>query len=328
MKQLKAALIGFGGMGHCHAAQYSGQKDIQLVAICDISQDALNKPIGTSEGDCAVYASAFKCTSFEELLEKCPDFDYLDICLPTYLHKEYAIRAMRAGYHVLCEKPMALSTADCNDMIAVSYETGKFLMIAQCLRFCAQYIYIKELIDSQRYGKLLSISMQRNNGLPKGWFQDEKLSGGALMDLHLHDIDFLQFALGMPKSVYSIGVTAGSGGIDDCTTIYYYPNDLKTVASGGWAHTKFSSAATAIFEKSNFELIGNELSRCYRNEPTETIEFPADTPNMYFREIEYFGECIIKGERPSISSIESTRDSITLIEKELESIKTGRKLDL
>lgn len=328
MKKIKAALIGFGGMGHCHSAQYSGQKDIELVALCDISQDALNKPIGESEADKAVYDAAVKCSSFEELLEKCPDFDYLDICLPTYLHKEYAIRAMRAGYHVLCEKPMALSTPDCDEMIAISYETGKFLMIAQCLRFSAQYLYIKDLIDSQRYGKLLSISMQRNNCLPNGWFRDEKLSGGALMDLHLHDIDFLQFALGMPEAVYSIGVTAGSGGIDDCTSIYYYPNGLKTVASGGWAHTKFSSSATAVFEKSNFELVGNDLARCYKNDPTETIEFPADTPNMYFREIEYFGECIIKGERPTVATMESTRNSITLIEKELESIRLGKKVSL
>ncbi len=326
--KVKAALIGFGGMGHCHAGQYAAQKNIQLAALCDISPEALARPIGASEADAALYQAVAKTHCFEELLETQKDLDYLDICLPTNLHAEYAIRAMKAGLHVLCEKPMALNTADCDRMIAVSKETGRFLMVAQCIRFCAPYLHIRDLIANHAYGKLLSMSMQRNNQLPPGWFRDVARSGGAMMDLHLHDIDFVQFALGMPEAIYSIGVTAGSGGIDDCTTIYYYPNDLKVVTSGGWTHTRFSSALSAVFERSNFELTGDQLVRCYKDEPQETIAFPEGTPNMYFREIEYFGECILQGKRPEVASMESTRNSILLIEKELESIRQGRQVRL
>ena len=102
-KKLRAALIGFGGMGHFHSSCYPKQKNVELVAICDIDpkkfeQDKAEINLGKSEK--TELDSIAKYASYEELTEKA-DFDMLDICLPCHLHAEYAVRAMKDGYHVL-----------------------------------------------------------------------------------------------------------------------------------------------------------------------------------------------------------------------------------
>jgi len=150
-KMLKAAILGFGGMGHCHGAQYATQKDVKLVAVCDIDSskfhmDNVELNFGNS-GKADV--NTLKCyLSYEELIKNEPDLDYIDICLPSDLHCEYACRAMKDGFNVLCEKPMALNTKDCEKMIKTSYDTGKFLMIAQCLRFDEGFNEITKAVKS------------------------------------------------------------------------------------------------------------------------------------------------------------------------------------
>ena len=132
-RKLRAALIGFGGMGHFHATQYKEQKNCELVAICDIDPEKFKKlsaEINLGNSGVADLSKVHQYLSYEELLKN-ETFDYLDICLPCHLHAEYAIRAMKDGKHVLCEKPMARDVRLADRMIAVSGKTRKFLMIAQ-----------------------------------------------------------------------------------------------------------------------------------------------------------------------------------------------------
>lgn len=331
-KKIKAAILGFGGMGHCHASQYAEQKEVELVALCDIDpekfkQDNVTINIGNSGKTDTKKLRHYLC--YEELIKGEKDLDYIDICLPSYLHKEYAVRAMKDGFNVLCEKPMALNVKDCNTMVSVKDRTGKLLMIAQCLRFDACFQYVKHAFDTGKYGKLLRLDMRRNGGLPGGWFRDVKLSGGALMDLHLHDSDFINHVFGMPKSVIGYGVTVASGGIDDSITHYFYedPSIPLINSEGSWARGSWNGAVAAIFEKGTLEIVGNEV-KLYRpgsNKPAEKVKLSSDK-NCYFNEIAYFAHCVAKHKQPELAMPESTRDSIRLIFAEEKSILKGKKV--
>ena len=122
----------------------------------------------------------------------------VDVCLPTDLHAEVTVAALEAGKHVLCEKPMALTVAECDRMVAAAKASGRFLMIAHCIRFWPEYIALKEIVDSGQYGKVTSALFRRISGLPKWseWFPNPQRSGGAILDLHIHDVGLYQLPAG------------------------------------------------------------------------------------------------------------------------------------
>lgn len=330
-KKLRAALLGFGGMGHCHASQYPNQEAVELVAICDINPDVfLQESMTINLGDSGTtdLSRLLKFTSYEEMVRNCPDLDMIDICLPTDLHAKYAIQAMEDGFHVLCEKPMALNTEDCDKMIAASRRTGKSLMIAQCLRFAEDYNIIKDAVQNQTYGKLLKLDMSRYGAYPGGWFREVDRSGGALLDLHLHDADFLMMLLGKPQSIHCRGFVGISGGVDDAIVEYNYPDGPIVTVSGGWTHTGFAATLTAVFEKATLEL---KEGKCFHGDFDRGVCTELPLPgkgNPYFNEIAYFATCVQDGLPIEIASMESTRDTIDMVRKEELSILSGKDIDL
>ncbi len=332
-KKLKAAILGFGGMGHCHASQYAEQKDCELVAVCDINPAQLEKTditINLGNSGKTNICSLRKYLCYEELIRNEPDLDYIDICLPSDLHAEYAIRAMNDGFNVLCEKPMALNLKDADAMIAASEKTGKLLMIAQCLRFSAEFNAVREAYESGKYGKLLRLDMRRVGGLPGGWFRDVKRSGGALLDLHLHDADFINSVFGMPSAVMSYGTDVYSGGIDDSITIYFYDaQDIPYISSeGSWARSRFSGQLAAVFEKATIEIGTPDGAVIYSPEKgTRKLPLKVKT-NPYFNEIAYFAKCVKSGKQPELATPWSTRESLRLIFAEERSARSAKKVRL
>ena len=130
---MKIALVGVGGMGGVHLSVYKGMNDIELVALCDIRLDMLKEK--------AAGLSAKLYADYDEMLaaEK-PDM--VDICTPTYLHVEMAVKAMEAGAHVLSEKPMALNGKETDILLDTIKKTGKRYMTAQVVRFMNAYKYL------------------------------------------------------------------------------------------------------------------------------------------------------------------------------------------
>lgn len=325
-KMLKAAILGFGGMGHCHGSQYAAQKDVKLVAVCDIDPAKFkmdNVEINFGNSGKIDANSLHSYLSYEELIKGEPDLDFIDICLPSDLHCEYSIRAMKDGFNVLCEKPMALNVADCDKMIEVANSTGKLLMIAQCLRFDESFNEIRKAFESKKYGKLLRFSTRRLGSFPGGWFRDVKRSGGALMDLHIHDIDFILRLLGRPESLAAHGVVIKSGGIDDLSVDLNYPDGPLVMAESSWARPSWGCSMSAMFEKATVEAAG-DVKVYQMDKPVKTIKLPGKG-NCYFNEIAYFATCVKKGVRPEIASIESTRDTIAVLELEKKSAFAGGK---
>ncbi len=331
-RKLKAAILGFGGIGHHHAANYAGQKDCQLVAVADscparLQDDSAEINLGASgKTDLACLR---RYHSFESMIKQ-EQLDFIDICLPTDLHAKYAVKALRAGLHVLSEKPMARTLAQADAMIRASEETGKLLMIGQCLRFYPCYEALKAACDGKKYGRLLRLSMQRNSALPHGlndWFRDGKRSGGALLDMHIHDTDFVNHLLGVPDAVMTFGCTHYTGAIDDAVTHYIYDGGPLVSAETSWSCGSFKMSYTAVFEEATLSMDGDvDRISIYRvDQPPETVEFSG---NGYANEVAYFARCILQDRQPQVDSPFSTRETIRIALSEERSARTGRKVRL
>ncbi len=255
----------------------------------------------------------------------------LDICLPGHLHEEYAVRAMRDGYHVLCEKPMARTLAQADRMIRVARETDRKLMVAQCLRFAPNLNQLKNFIDTGKYGKLLRLDMRRNGDLPKNsWYRDPKKSGGALLDLHLHDTDYINYVFGIPQSVRTYGIVRDTGGIDDLMTAYQYKKTGPVINSeGSWCKGVWFNSIIAVFQKATVEAKGFTELKIYQVDQAKPEELKFEkNGNPYFNEIAYFAECVLKNREPEQCMPQSTRDSIRIAAAEERSARARRQIRL
>ncbi len=267
MEQVRVALLGFGGIARSHKRAYQRLEregaSTQLVAICDIDSSRFTAESKTNLGDeKKIDLTGIKLfTDVEDLLQNA-EFDMVDICLPSYMHKEYAIRMLKAGKHVLSEKPMALCSADCEEILKVADAHNRKLMIGQCLRFEPAYVYLKKCIDEGCFGNLKSLYMERLSGYPRWgfekWYCNTEKSGGCIMDLHIHDIDMARFLLGEPESVSAISYDGITRWQMVNSRLFY--KDAVVIATGSWDETSsfpFTATFRARFENANVVLDNN-----------------------------------------------------------------------
>ena len=146
---MRIALVGVGGMGSVHFGIYKEMKDIELVALCDVRMDMLKEKAG--DLPVKLYADMDEMLAAEK-----PDM--VDLCTPTYMHVEQAIKCMEAGAHVLSEKPMGLTGEETEVLLEAIKRTGKRYMTAQVVRFMNAYVYLRGVIESGKYGKQIAIS--------------------------------------------------------------------------------------------------------------------------------------------------------------------------
>ena len=337
---LRIGIVGLGFMGKMHFRCYKSDTNVEVTAICDADAKQLQNSSGVAgnisgaEDDLdlsniALYSDLSKMLAEEKL-------DALSIASPTFLHASQTIEALNAGVHVFCEKPMSLNSGDCREMAEVAKQSGKTLQIGHCIRFWPEYVQAKEIIDSQKYGKVLAATFQRLSLTPTwSWdncFLDGKRSGGAMLDLHIHDTDYVQYVFGMPKEVFSRGVMGPSGEFDHTVTQYLYGNDCVITAEGGWI-----MAPGFGFEMS-FKIMLEKATLVYSSaqEPTFRI-FPIDgetiipeipTGDGYSFEIQHFVDTLSGKAVPSIITPEQSGDSVKIIEAEKESIRNNDKISL
>lgn len=328
MKEVKVALIGFGGIARAHNVGYNilrGEGEpIKLVAVCDINPAQFENEISinTGSGSGTLPADIHTYTSVDDLLLE-EDFDMADICLPSYLHKEYAIKLMEAGKNVLSEKPMALSSEDCDEMLEASHRTGKKLMIGQCLRFDAGYLFIKECVDSGVFGKPKHAYFHRLSAHPKWgfehWFEDDEKSGGCVLDMHIHDVDMARFLFGEPKAVSMWSMDGKTRWLLNNTRIYY--PDILVALSGSWDEGGafgFSAGCRVRFEKASIVIDCGRVT-VY---PDEGEAYNPDLPetNYMAEEIRFFAHSIMDESIVNVNNPpESARETVRVVEKLRES---------
>ena len=332
MKKLIGAIIGYGGLGKIHLANLTQIDDVEVVAICDIEESQFTKVTTTNQGAIAEVDLTHirKYTDAKQMLEA-EQLDFVVIALPTYLHEEYTVMALNKGLHVLCEKPMARSLEGCKNMIAAAKENGKLLSIGQTLRFHFPYKLIKEAYDTGKYGKLLRLTLSRNSYPPvwgwNNWFMKQELSGGAAMDLHVHDVDFINYLLGLPEAVVSEAYHVSSG-FDCISSQYFYKDGPIVQATGDWnmpVSYGFRCDYIAVFEKAVITNDDVGLKVCTGDGVLRQEDFPEfTTEDKYFTEIAYFLHCIRDDAENEIVPMESTMQTIQLVTAEIEAAKTRK----
>ena len=337
---IRTGIVGLGFMGKMHFRCYQALKDVQVVAICDTDNAKFQNTAGTA-GNIAGAEAPLDFTGiglyedFDKMLAEA-NLDALSITLPTYLHKEFTLKALAAGVNILCEKPMALTVEDGREMQAAAERSGRLLQIGHCIRFWPEYAKAKELIDSGGYGKVRAATFQRLSLTPTwswaGWLMDPAKSGSAALDLHIHDSDFVQYAFGMPKAVFSRTSSGPSGDADHIVTQYVYDDDCVVTAEGGW-----SMSLTFGFEMS-FNIVLEKATICYdcTRKPAFKV-CPAEgeviTPEIvsgdgYSNEIAHFVQAVGGQSVPTIITPEQSVDYVRLVLAEKQSAASGKVVSL
>lgn len=331
----KFALLGFGGLGKMHFSNLleieKNRGDLCLKAIVGADKNNLGKATQINIGAADLSSVDFSRFNFydtvDELLEN-EELDFVVSVLPTVMHAETAVKCMEKGLDVFSEKPMALSMEDCDKMIECSKRTGKLLMIGQCMRFDGMYRKLKEFVDNNTYGKVIRGEFMRYSQLPvwtyKNWILDVAQSGGCPLDFHCHDIDIINHIFGMPDAVYSFG-TDDKVELESVVSRLYYPDKIIT-AKADWSLPQkfpFRAQTMIIFEKAVVEITNGEKMTVYTD---EEVIYPENSEGDMFRnELSHFVECAVNGKKSSISTPESVRNSVYIVSKEIESMKTDKK---
>ena len=329
MKKLTCALVGFGGIGHHHASRYAHCKNVRLVAICDIDPARLEEAQSATNlgGSGALDLSKVRRYASYDALAKAERgrIDMIDLCVPTYEHARLACRALRDGFHVLSEKPMALSLPQCDALLAAAKESGRLHMVAQCLRFSPVYEALRAVVRDGRFGALRRLSLRRLSSMPwSRWYYDHRKCGGAVLDLQLHDLDFAVSLLGTPSAIRCEGLRGPSGGWDETLSRLRYPGPKAPLVTteGSWLRSRFAPGFEAVFERGLLTYGDGKLEAF--DEKRRPVRPPArKDADMYGLEIDYFAGCVLRGERPARCLPESTRESVRLALLQMKSAARG-----
>ncbi|MEI8079005.1 MAG: Gfo/Idh/MocA family oxidoreductase [bacterium] len=330
---LKVGVIGIGMMGATHLDAYAKLKGVKVVAVADLIRErregkavAAGNVKGQAQG--GVNFAAFRQYDEGMKLIADPELEIVDICLPTPLHVKYAMAALKAGKHVLTEKPFALDGKTADQLAAAAKSAKTMLMCAMCMRFWPAWVWLKDAVDKKAFGKVLAAQFRRVTSHPGGpFYSNGEACGGAILDLHIHDTDFIQYCFGQPAAVFSRGYAKNTTRIDHVLTHYLYPKIPLVTAEGGWAMTPgfgFQMQYTVNFERATavFDLGATDQLKLIQNGKTKAIKVKAGMG--YQHEIAYFVDCIKNGQRPQLVEPASAARSVKLVEAEVKSIKTGK----
>ncbi len=322
-------------MGRQYFTHLTGHANAEVVAACDRDADRRagrwTDRVGNlaSAGGRAVdFSNVARYEHWEQLVAD-EAVEAVAVTLPTALHADVCVAAMESGKHVICEKPMALTLADCDRMIAAARRSGRTLMIAQCIRFWPQYEEIKRRVDAGEIGPVRFARLRRLASPPDysagGWLMNAALSGGALFDLHVHDADFAHVLLGAPARISAAGVRGPSGGIDQVAATYTYGDGRYAVVEGGWMFSPpwpFEMAITVAGATGTLDWSMRRGPRVllYRG-GEQPQEIAVADQTGWQRELDYFVACLRSGRPVDRCLPESSRTSIALVLAEAASIE-------
>jgi len=332
------AVVGLGLMGVTHLKAYQQIDGVRITAVADKVRGPVNGVLagasGNTGGADAIYLNGAKAyKEFEELLAD-PAIDLISLCVPTSLHASQAIAALRAGKHVVCEKPLARSAATAREIVLAAKGAPGFFMPAMCMRFWPGWAWLKELVEKETYGKVLAARFRRVSA-PPAWGQKTYFngaeSGGALLDLHIHDTDFVQFLFGRPLSVYSSGRSQFSGAIDHVVTHYEVAGGATVYAEGSWLQSAgFSMSYTINFEKMTLDYDSSRgAGALLLSEPGKAARtVTLDPSDGYIWELRHMVQSIQAGSPPTIVTAADGLQAVEICEAEEQSVATGKPVAL
>jgi predicted dehydrogenase len=296
-------MLGLGFMGGVHLRALRDVPDARLVAVFSNDERQLTGDLTATQGNLGrpgerLDFSGIKLYSDLDRVLGDEEIDAVDLCLPTFLHEDVAVEALRAGKHVLVEKPMALEGVGARRMIAEAERAGKILMGAQVLRFLPEYVALRKAMPA--LGAVRSAFFRRRCAAPAwgGWLKDPAKSGGGVFDLLIHDVDMCLHLFGKPEAVSAVGHYDASAGLDQLHGQLFYPFGAAVV-SGGWQHEgafPFSMEYSVTLDKGTIEFHSAGRPPTVYAETERAL--PLDSCDGYTSEIAYFVECCGTGRQP------------------------------
>ena len=327
----KVGIIGCGFIGKMHLSTLRKTGVAEVIAVADKNPDNLKDDAASGgnialEGDMSL-DGVEKYSDGEELLAN-PDVETVLIALPTFLHKDYVLKAIAANKHIICEKPMVRTSEEGREVLAALEGYEKNFMTAQCIRFWPSYAKAYEVIKSGEYGKVLSAHFVRNSPKPtwswQNWLLDNPRGGGGILDLHIHDIDFVNYCFGKPETIEAKGIEYEGEGIGDVMAVYFYKDRKVVTLNGGWNYHPtfpFRMAFRVLLENASLEFNSLVDDKLHVHTASGEEVIPELTEgDGYLLEHKYFFECIDKGVKPTIVTPESSLEAVELVEAEVERI--------
>lgn len=327
---LRIGIIGAGTMGGMHADCYSELPNAEVVAVADSRIEAAKAV--ADKHSAQAFASGDEVIALE-------DVDIVDICLPTPFHKENVLKVADARKHVFCEKPIARTMEDGREMLAACEEAGVKFMVGHVLRYFHEFVAAKRLIDSGAIGNPAVVRTTRAAGHPQGWsnwYANMEMAGGVILDMIIHDFDFLRWCFGEVERVYARGLAySGIPGVDYALVTIRFKSGTIAHVEGSWAHppgffVKLEVAGNGgLFEFDSRTASPLRVATKVAKGAGGGVEVPQNPVNEspYTMELRHFLQCVEKDEEPEVTGEDALR-ALEIALGALGSIKTGMPVQL
>lgn len=336
-KVINVCLIGTGRAGMIHGRSYNGNvPNARLVAICDPSQENLDK----AQAELQV---PYVYSDYKEALKN-EEIDAVIVVTPTGLHKEIVVSAAEAKKHVFCEKPMAISAEECDDMIEACSKHKVALQIGFMRRFDESFRRGKEIIDTKEIGEVTLLkSMTHGPSEPKAWMYDISNSKGPIGEVNSHDLDTLRwYANAEVKMIHAIGHNFRSPEValeypdyyDTVAILLEFDNGILGIIDGAqYVQYGYDSRAEILGTKGNV-MIGTQKNDnvcvAMSNKQLQQQAMPSWTKlfkDAYINEAKAFIQAIMDGSEPLVSGYDG-KMALILVEEGVRSLKEGRPIPL
>jgi predicted dehydrogenase len=337
---VRIGIVGVGFVGMIHYLAAAKLRGARVTAIC--TRDAKKRAgdwrgIRGNFGPAGTWMDLGKIKRYADFDEMCadPDLDLLDICTPTHLHASMARTALRAGKHVLVEKAIALTRKDADAMLQAAAKAGKLLMVAHVLPFVPEFAFAAEAVRGGAYGRLLAGHFKRIIAQPD-WsadIADAGKTGGPAVDLHIHDTHFIRLLAGVPRKVFSTGLTSDGKTVSYLTTQYLYGSGKSALA--------LSCSSGALAKKGRefvhgFELYLEKATLLYESgtQPLTVLtadgkvkqpklKGPTDETAAFTAELQAAVDGVKSGREPDLLRAQLARDALVLCHKECQAVLSG-----
>lgn len=349
MKKIRVGIIGTGSISHSHMAGYKALENVEVCAACDINRERV-EAFAERYGIPKVY------TDYEEMLRS-EELDAVSVCTWNSVHAPASIAALKAGKHVLCEKPMALNTEQALAMEQAAKKAGKLLMIGFVRRFGNDTAVLQDFIRGGTMGELYyaKAAYLRRAGFPGGWFGDKSRSGGGpLIDLGVHVIDLVRYLMGKPKAVSvsgavfhklgaradvrrEAGYSASESRIGDVFDVEDLATAMIRFDNGAVLSVETSFSLNLKSDTGSIELFGTKAGakldpslelyteqNKYLVNVTPVCSTALSFDGLFEHEIAHFADCVAN-DVPCISPAEDGVELMRIIDAVYRSAETGRE---
>ncbi len=327
---MKVGVAGVGFMGTTHAAAWA-TIDAQLVGFCaETTQEA------------AGLAHTYRTRVYPDYAALLDDVDVIDICTPTHLHHDMVLQAAKAGKHIICEKPLARTVEQGQEMIRVCRAAGVKLFVAHVVRFFPEYALAKAQVQAGQVGRPAVVRLARGSYRPKkpvgNWFLDFDKSGGMMLDLMIHDFDYARWISGEVESVYAKNISTAH---PDSAIVYGIA--ILRHAGGALSHVVGAWAYPPPTFRTSLEIAGDGGLIEWSSDSTLPINLllrqeSADAPDVglpgsplaespYTTQIKEF-YAALKTDRPTRVSAEDGLAAVQIALAAIESARTGQPIKL